>query len=586
MSDQIKKPKLANQSAPDKTVPSANKAHQAAASAAQSTANDIIQARYYSRYSKIKALKEPPAIKPYTVELVELRQPDNYSYYDNIVLGFWVQLAKTAHKETINLTDDQRYWLHRVRLPYARKILYVPQVMLETVKLYATLAVVIDDYLKSEQRTSLAKILHRSEDSLPSYNNILYNLECVAEFTISLHYLNKLSIYNLNFSLDLLQDNLDQAASSLAIEVINANKATISAVTAETTRLLKLNTYGLQASWWDQSGYLRHTQKLSAVEQWLLDNNPPRQHKLLQDETLKLATIQIYLLLNHYLRRHLSIKPGYFRQLDSRLQQLEKLAYHQFLISDDQDKYILRNLWTLVVNYHLYKPANSRFNQAEQNLKKHLKLDLESTLEAFWSTKTNRRLISQWQPAAWRAGLSLTTQYLKAGQISEASKLTLTLLTDWEASPQLTDIQQALMNTWVKYDQEKSLTLAYLCLKQSPDQALDITKLERFVLNTAQRRQLWANLWQKEQPDNQAAQKIINQICQSPLATPNLKSKPVIQSTKIKRTIKIDPRQQQQIAKEHASTSQQLAASLATDEESAKPPIAATTPPPAPAQSG
>ena len=502
----------------------------------------------------------------YALELVEIQEPDDDACYQYLFDN--VQSAKLAKEAAITLTDSQRQWLQQIEFTRAKRFLSAPQMLLETAKLYITFTTAIDNYLQAETNESLNQAIHRLEIKMFARYRVLPLLHYLAEIAIKLHYLQPSRTGAFYTSLDLIRLYLEQAVCQLIAQIISINQGQLPVATPETRRLLALNDNGLPAHWWDKSGHLCLTEKLSMGELWLLSQSIPRKSKLLEDEDLKLVVIKLYLALHYHLCQHLAEQSVHFKNLSRDLERAEKYPYHQLLQSKAHYAGFLHNFWTLVITYRLYKPSvsyrkNCKYSEAG------LKVNIKPALAAFWQIKANRQLARQLQPNAWRVGLTLVSKKLKSNYLKAASRLTESLLSDWEDSPHLAHIQQTLMNTWLKYDTDKSLNLAYLYIKQNPDKSLKTTKLDRYVLNTAQRRQLWQALWQNDLSDQQA-QVIIDRICRSPQAGMDSKLKTAGGQLTKKRVIKINARQQKQIASEHVSTSQQLTDSLASARELAK----------------
>ena len=566
MNDQLDQPPTPDQPPAMPICQLAHKTNQtgSASSASKLATSDLLQAKYYSHSTKIKASQTPLKANYYIVDVLEYKKPDSKSqHYDFII--FKIQSAKANNSQAIILTDEQCYWLRQIRLPYARRPLQISQMRVETVKLYATLTAVIDDHLKSEENSSLAEIASQPAANPSADNdNILYALECLAEIVVIIHYLQKCNSRNLRASLILIAKHLDRDAYYKILQVITAHRHKMSAITAETSRALNSNDYGFQPTWWDKSGYLRRTQKISMIELWLLDYCFPHKHKQLQDEDFKLAAVKLYLALNHYLRRHLTLKFGYDdSQFELYAQRTDIYPYHQFMHFYKIEIDTLTYIWTLVIHFHLYK-SSVKYQETYKYFESSFRIDIQPTLAEFWAIKTNRQLACRLKPTAWRAGLILVAKKLKSGSFKAADKLTACLLSDWENSSQAPHVQQALINTWLKYDPVKSLSLAYLYLKQNPSTPLKTTNLDRHILNTAQRRQLWQNLCSQALSDEQV-QAIISQICRSPQHKLDSKLRASGRLTR-QRVVKINPQQQKQIASDHASTSHQLDASLKTDE--------------------
>lgn len=112
------------------------------------------------------------------------------------------------------------FYINSLQLPYKRAILDREFFELETVKLYLELCNKTDDILRKKD-FSLQKRIKESSQEYFDYDNTLYTLFCISEFSILNHYFPNKKDTNPNFSYDLLNKQLKFNISNLIQNFVN-----------------------------------------------------------------------------------------------------------------------------------------------------------------------------------------------------------------------------------------------------------------------------------------------------------------------------------------------------------------------------
>jgi hypothetical protein len=113
-----------------------------------------------------------------------------------------------------DLSATDVFYINSLQLPYKRSILYIEFFELEIVKLYIELCNKTDEILR-KKNSSLEKRIKQSSQAYFDYDNTLYSLFCISEFSVSNYYFTHKKDINPSFSLNLLNKQLGFETSNL-----------------------------------------------------------------------------------------------------------------------------------------------------------------------------------------------------------------------------------------------------------------------------------------------------------------------------------------------------------------------------------
>ena len=277
--------------------------------------------------------------------------------------------------EGFRFNDRQSYWIKQLSIPYARKPLQTPQVLFETVRLYADLAITLDNHLRSGGG-SLDKLWANLRQRSGYYDNIFYTLECIAECYVGLHYEGRTTASWVDFSFDLLRDRTDQAAVEAIRGVVASRLEQLPPASDETIERFGLNQHGSKPFWWDESGVLRTRDELSG--RWLhmlysLGNRG--KVKFLADEEMKFATVMIYFAtVKSLLEAEIDgqPKPELLADMSTRLDWADESSHPALNVYSEYDTEILTAVFKMVeagVRYSYRASAGIKTISVEKSLR-------------------------------------------------------------------------------------------------------------------------------------------------------------------------------------------------------------------------
>ena len=291
-------------------------------------------------------------------------------------VGFDITRVEALAPEGFKFSNQQRLWIGELVIPGERQRLRVPQILFETIRLYADLAIEVDSHLKS-QGSDLAKLWARLSREGGYYDNLLYTLECLAEHYIVFHYDNKPIGNDANFSFGLLQERVGEAGILAVKGAIGRHLHQLPPVSPDTIEGLGLNDRGLKPVWWDKTGELRQVNKPAGRWLHLLNSLGHRSNvKFLDDEQMKFATVKIYFCVVQSLLKADAIEgvsqPKYLADLADGLKSADQSPHPAFNLYSEYDTEILTSIFKLVENavrrsyYHRLGPQTLK---AEKSLR-------------------------------------------------------------------------------------------------------------------------------------------------------------------------------------------------------------------------
>jgi hypothetical protein len=166
----------------------------------------IIYGLYIATKSQNNQIVRQASVKQYTrnnsvIDITNQRTPQ---FNLQSTIQFEDQWAGV--KKRLQLNKDQIYWVDRLVIPYKRSVLNNEQCEDETIKLYMDLLIIVDQYLRTYNNSNINELITRANASSSYYNNILYTLECIAEFEVTNFYKNENSTQS-EFSFQILQEH-------------------------------------------------------------------------------------------------------------------------------------------------------------------------------------------------------------------------------------------------------------------------------------------------------------------------------------------------------------------------------------------
>lgn len=427
--------------------------------------------------------------------------------------------------------DRQRYWLELLRIPYKRQILRAPQVFFETLRLYTSLAIAVDEYL-IRNKSSLNQLRLELNSKQGYYDNILYTLECISEYYVSVRYLESSGL-DVDFSMGLLDGHIGtkgvEAIKGLCVYYLSH----ISAPNDNTKQRLGLNDMGVYPFWWDSSGKLRTSYELKHRGLFLLKSLAPRSKiKLFQDEDIKLITVKLYFqTVDNLLQQRDNFKQqatrDYLGLLSKKLADADQQRY-LIVNKDAKDREVLTPLFKLIESC-VRQACGSRstalqsatIEKAKQAISNALGAEglgyIESTIESYERSDWLRQLNLD----AWKQDLKRIKNTLNRDNIAEKVHAANGVISAWADTGSINQIYHGLAQIFAKHHPVTALFYYYKYSLSSGVQAdggLDKSskKILHSALKTNKQRGLFQDLLHYNYGNDHEAFKAIHDICLAP----------------------------------------------------------------------
>ena len=421
-----------------------------------------------------------------------------------------------ALKPGFSFNLDQSRWIQLLVLPYQRKILQTPQVLFETIHFYADLAVMIDGYLTAQHR-SLSQLRHQLNQTDNHYNNILYTLECIAEYYVGLHYCQRQRL-EIDFSWELLKKHLGSTVVKMIKDWSLDRQKQINPPDNDTKTKLGLNDRGLYPFWWDESGEFRTKNQIKGRHLFLLTSLTRRSTgRLFQRQRVKTATIKIYLAsVDQLLRSPLKQTP-FLVELAKKLTEADNQHY-LVVEKTEAESRVLGGIFALVedcVRLACGYRTTKATTKARWLVADHLGDNLLHQLEDHLAQYQTSSLLYQLNPNNKNQEMKELKKIIKQNQLQDALKKVNQIIANWQDSDFLREIYCQLAQIFAPISPFTAL-FYYYKYQQAPtnlplnERLADSTRDQVIkLLTSSSQRRRYNLLLQSNQNDKQVIKSLV-----------------------------------------------------------------------------